>query len=160
MQLVSVLSALLLCPAFAAVAQRQQEPEIRRGAAAFTFETVGGVGGSLLGVGGGLLIANAANDCESEDLACNLEQAATTGLVSVIGATAGTYLVGRAANTQPSFVGSLLGAVAGAAAGVGVIHLLTEESNLANNNATLVAAYSVTQGIVAALGSRLVAAVR
>lgn len=146
---------LLLVPCLAVPAQQP-----RRGVAAFTVEALGGTAGSLAGVGLGLVIARANDRCGSEDLACDLRQAATTGAASVVGATAGTYLVGRAANTEPSFAGSLIGAVAGAAAGVGVIHLLTEETQLARNNATLVVAYSVTQGIVAALGSRIVAAVR
>ena len=147
---------LLLLPRLSLDAQR----EPRSGGAAFTIEAVGGVVGSLVGVGAGVFVTRAVDECDSEDLACNLKQTATTGAVSVVGATAGAYLVGRSTNTEPSFAGSLLGAVAGAAAGVGVVHLLNEESNLANNNATLVVAYSVTQGIVAAIGSRIVAAIR
>jgi hypothetical protein len=157
MRLVLWCFVLLLVPRLSLVAQR----EPRSGASAFTIEALGGTAGSALGVGAGLLVSHAAGECESEeDLECDLRQAATTGLVSVVGATAGTYLVGRAANTESSFAGSLLGALAGAAAGVGVIHLLTNEANLSSNNTTLVVAYSVTQGIVAALGSRIVAAVR
>ena len=149
--------ALLLVPRLSLEAQR----ETRSAASAFAIETLGGTAGSALGVGAGLLISRATNECQSEeDLECQLRQAATTGLVSVVGATAGTYLVGRAANAEPSFAGSLIGALAGAAAGVGVIHLLTEEANVSSNNTTLVVAYSLTQGVVAALGSRIVAAVR
>ena len=147
---------LFLVPCVTAHAQR----EPHRGAAAFGIEAAGGTAGSLAGEGVGLAISRANDRCDSEDLACGLRQAATTGAVSVIGATAGTFLVGRSANTEPSVVGSFLGAIAGAAAGVGVIHLLNEETNVASNNATLVVAYSITQGIVAAIGSRIVAAAR
>jgi hypothetical protein len=147
---------LALIPSVASHAQR----EPRRGTGAFAIEAVGGTAGSLAGVGLGLAISRANDECGSEDLACQLRQAATTGTVSVIGATAGAFLAGRTATTEPSVAGSLLGAVAGAAAGVGVIHLLTEETKLARNNGTLVVAYSVTQGVVSALGSRIVAAVR
>jgi uncharacterized membrane protein YfcA len=157
---VAILHFSLLLVPVALTAQREPERQLRRGSAALTFETLGGIAGSLVGVGGGLLIAKAGNECGNEDLACGLEQAATTGLVSIVGATAGTYLAGRAANTEPSVLGAFLGSIAGVAAGVGVIHLLTEESKVASNNATLVAAYSITQGLVAAIGSRLVAAVR
>jgi uncharacterized membrane protein YfcA len=161
MRLIAIATLLLLGPSLSLGAQREPEREVRRGGAAFAIEAMGGVGGSLAGVGAGLLISGAAtNECDVEDLVCGLKQAATTGVVSVVGATAGTYIAGRAANTEPSFVGSLLGAIAGAAAGVGVMHLLNEETKIARNNATLAVAYSVTQGVVAALGSRLIAAVR
>lgn len=158
MRLVPSLAGLLLVvPTLSLEAQR----EPRRGVAALTIEALGGTAGSLAGVGIGLLVSGAASDtCGSEDLACDLKQAATTGVISVAGSTAGTYLAGRAGNTQPSLVGSLLGAIVGAAAGVGVVHLLTEETKLARNNATLVVAYSVTQGLVTAIGSRIVAVAR
>lgn len=147
-------AAFLLLPFQGLEAQRDP----RSGASAFTVEALGGTVGSLAGVGAGLLLTRAVNECESEDLVCNLRRAATTGVASVVGATVGTYVAGRAANTEPSVVGSLLGAVAGAAAGVGVVHLLTEETNVARNNATLVVAFSLTQGVVTAIGSRLVSA--
>jgi hypothetical protein len=147
-------SVLLLLPFRLLEAQRDP----RSGASALAVEALGGTVGSLAGVGAGLLLTRAVNECESEDLVCNLRRAATTGVASVVGATVGTYVAGRAADTEPSIVGSLLGAVAGAAAGVGVVHLLTEETNVARNNATLVVAFSVTQGIVTAIGSRIVSA--
>ena len=138
--------------------EAQRDP--RAGASAFAVEALGGTLGSLAGVGAGLLITRAVNECESEDLVCDLRRVATTGVASVAGATAGTYVAGRAADTEPSLLGAFLGALAGTAAGVGVVHLLTEETNVARNNATLVVAYSVTQGIVAGLGSRIVSSLR
>ena len=149
-------SILLLLPCRSLDAQRDP----RAGASALAIEAVGGVAGSLAGVGAGLLITRAVNECESEDLVCDLRRVTTTAVASVIGAAAGTYVAGRAADTDPSLLGGILGALAGTAAGVGVVHLLTEETNVARNNATLVIAYSVTQGIVAAVGSRVVASFR
>jgi uncharacterized membrane protein YfcA len=154
--LLCCVTLLMLVPSHLLHGQRDQ----RSSGSAFAIEALGGVAGSLAGVGAGLLITRAVGGCESEDLVCNLRRAATTGAAGVVGATAGAYLAGRAGDTEPSVIGSLLGALAGAAAGVGVLHLLTEETSLGDNNATLVVAYSVTQGIVAAIGSRIVSAAR
>jgi uncharacterized membrane protein YfcA len=149
-------SVLLLLPFVTLGAQRAP----RSGGSAFAVEAVGGVVGSLVGVGAGLLIANAVNACESEDLVCDIRRVTTTGVASIAGATLGTVVAGRTADTQPSTLGAFLGALAGTAAGVGMVHLLTEETKIARNNATLVVAYSVTQGIVAAVGSRIVSGIR
>lgn len=159
-RLVALAGALAFGAALVSVPAHAQTRD-RSGGSAFAIEALGGTAGSLAGVGVGLLLSGAWTDrCNNEDLACLLRQIAATGVVSVAGATAGTYIAGRAADTGPSFVGGLLGAVAGAAAGAGVIHLLTEETRVADNNATLAVAYSVTQGIVSALGSRLLSRLR
>src|SRR5687767_15774991 len=75
-------SLLLLVPALSLDAQR----EPRRGAPAFAAETLGGTAGSMAGVGVGLLITRAVEECESEDLVCDLRRVATTGVASVVGA--------------------------------------------------------------------------
>jgi hypothetical protein len=86
---------------------------------------------------------------------CNLRHAGTAILLATVGAASGVYLAGRLGETEPSTLGAVIGAVAGAAAGIGVVHLLTEELNLVSSDAGAIVGYAVTQGTVAALGSRI-----
>lgn len=124
---------------------------------AFLVEAAGGVAGSLLGFG---LVYLMGNDCDVEDLACNLEHAFGGIALSTATSAAGTYLAGRLGDTQPSGFGAILGSAAGAAAGIGMWHLFTEELDLINNDLAATLSYSVTQGIVTALGSRIGRALR
>jgi hypothetical protein len=127
------------------------------GGTALLIETAGGIAGSLAGFG---LVYSTSSDCESEDLVCNLRHAGTAALVATVGAGSGVYLAGLLGNTQPSALGAVLGAVAGLGAGIGVSHLLTEELNVVNSDAAAIVSYGVTQGTVAALGSRIARALR
>ena len=127
------------------------------GGASFAIEAAGGIGGSLLGFG---LVYLLGNDCDVEDLGCNLETAFGAMALGTAVSAGGAYLAGRLADTQPSGVGAVLGSVAGAAAGVGLWHLFTEELDLVNNDKAAVLSYSVAQGIVTALGSRIGRAIR
>jgi hypothetical protein len=123
----------------------------RVGTQAFLIESAGGVSGSLLGFG---LVYLAASDC-GEDLSCTLQQAFGAVALGTVASAGGAYLAGRLAETQPSGVGALLGAVAGAAGGIGLWHLITEELNLVVSDEAAVLSYTITQGMVTALGSRL-----
>jgi hypothetical protein len=130
------------------------------GARAFATEAVGGTIGSAIGIAVGLAVAKPA-DCPSEDdVACTLQRLGITGVIGVAGATIGTHVAGRLAGTSPSLLGAFLGAAAGAAAGVGLEHLITEELNQQLGNAGTLLLFSVTQGLLAAAGSRLVRAAR
>jgi hypothetical protein len=142
-----------------ALAQRAA-PSAVSGARAFAVEAVGGTVGSALGIGLGLAIARPDNCPSNEDLACILRRLGTVGIVGVAGATVGTFVAGRWAASDPSIVGALLGAAVGAAAGIGLEHLVTEELNQSLGNAGAVVLFSVTQGILAAAGSRIGAALR
>lgn len=145
---------LVVCVATASPAQQT-------GVRAFGIEAAGGIAGSMAGIGivsvihGGL-----ARSCDPEDLACIMKRVGAAGVGSVIGAAAGTVVAGRIGRTNPSLLGASIGALAGAAAGVGVVHLLGEEMNLNFDRTTSFLTYSVVQGIVTALGSRAVAAIR
>src|SRR5688500_7998840 len=130
----------------------------RTPAQAFAIEAAGGVAGSLVGFGLVYLVDD--DDCSVEDLACNLENAFLGIALATVGAAAGTYLAGRAADTLPSLPGAALGAVAGAAAGIGTWHFFTEELDVVNNTEAAVVVYALTQGIVTALGSRLARALQ
>ncbi len=154
----SIGGASLLLALVAAVARPQQAtPPAVGGARAFAAEALGGTLGSAIGIGIGLAVARP-DDCPSEDdVVCTLRRLGVTGVIGVLGAMAGTAVGGRLANTDPSLVGAFLGAAAGAAAGIGLEHLITEEMGQPLGNVGVVLLFSVTQGILAAAGSRLVA---
>lgn len=135
-----------------------QEPEGPTAVAAFGIEAAGAVGGSLVGVGLGILIAQP-DDC-GDDLSCTLNDAALVGLSSALGAAGGDFLVGRLAGTDPDLLGAALGAVVGAVAGAGLLKLLEEAGTGASEGATAVISFSVTQGVLTAAGSRMLAAIR
>jgi hypothetical protein len=136
---------------------QRTSPAAVTGARAFTTEALGGAIGSAIGIAAGLAIARP-DDCPpDDDVVCTLRRLGVTGLVGVVGATVGTTVAGRLAGTDPSVVGAFLGAAAGAAVGIGVEHLITEEMGQTIGNAGTLVLFSVTQGILAAAGSRLVA---
>jgi hypothetical protein len=150
--------ALLLLALPPVVAHPQQAaPTAVSGTRAFAAEAVGGALGSAVGIGLGLAVARP-DDCPSDDdVVCTLRRLGVTGVIGVIGATVGTAVAGRLADTDPSLVGAFLGAAAGAAAGIGLEHLITEEMGQPLGNVGAVLLFSVTQGILAAAGSRLAA---
>jgi hypothetical protein len=155
----------LVAMAFAALgapearAQRSA-PVVARGARAFVVEALGGSAGSALGIGLGLVIAKPGGCPSNDDIACILRRLGAVGIIAVAGTTVGTVVAGRWAGTDPSIVGALLGAAVGAAAGIGLEHLITEEMNQSLGDAGAVVLFSVSQGILAAAGSRLGAALR
>jgi hypothetical protein len=155
----SLALALLTASPTTALAQRTS-PAAVTGASAFAAEALGGTVGSALGIAVGLAIAKP-DDCPPEDdVACPLQRLSITGLVGIAGATLGTAVAGRWARSDPSIVGAFLGAAAGAAVGIGLEHLITEEMGQSLGNAGAIVLFSVTQGILAAAGSRIGAALR
>lgn len=151
----AIFAALLCLQAASAHAQR----ETRSGVSAFAIETAGGTVGSLAGVALGLAVARV-DSCDSEDLACILSGLSIGGLGGVIGATLGTVVVGRRFDTRPSTAGAIAGSLVGVAAGLGVVHLITEEASTSLGRVGGVLVFSTTQGLVTALGSRIGASIR
>jgi hypothetical protein len=152
-------TSMVLCGAlalFTVEMQAQARPSDTR---AFAVEALGGAIGSAAGAVAGLIISDV-DACSVEDLRCTLRGLGVAGIGSAVGATAGTFLAGRAAGSRPSLVGAVLGSAAGVVAGVAVVHGLTEEANLNLDKPMTIAAYTITHGIVTALGSRLFAALR
>lgn len=150
---------LLIGPPSAAAAQRA-DPAAVSGARAFASEAVGGTIGSALGIAIGLAVARP-SDCRSDDdVACALQKLGITGIIGVTGATIGTVVAGRWVGAKPSVVGAFLGAAAGAVAGIGLEHLVTEEMDRSLGDAGTIVLFSVTQGILAAAGSRIGARLR
>jgi hypothetical protein len=125
----------------------------------FLVEWGGGAVGSAIGGGIGFLIASE-SDCPTEELACSFEKAGIALAASAVGSGAGTWLAGRMGDTEPSGLGAAIGALLGVPAGIGVVHLLSEDTEWVRNDAALFASYALTQGIVSAIGSRIVASLR
>ncbi|MGH7502188.1 MAG: hypothetical protein ACREL7_10570 [Longimicrobiales bacterium] len=135
-----------------------QAPE-RAPVSAFLIETVGGTVGSAAGFGIALALTGP-DDCHSDDLACTLRRLGISLLASAGGAATGDVLAGNMADTRPSPLGATIGSLAGIAAGVGIVHLFSEELDITRSDAALFVSYSLSQGILTALGSRLAAWIR
>jgi len=155
----SIVLLLLVGLAVVAPADTHAQRSTPSGASAFAIEAAGGTVGSIVGVTLGIAIAQI-DDCDSEDLACLLAGLSVGGAGGVVGAALGTVLAGRQFNTRPSTAGAIVGSLAGLAAGVGVVHLLTEEANMRLERVGSVLVFSVTQGLVTAIGSRIGASIR
>jgi hypothetical protein len=150
-----MLQGMLLMPAHSAA----QRAPARGGPSAFAIEAAGGALGSAAGFGLGVLVTNPEN-CPSEDLRCTLEKVGAALAISAGGSALGTMLVGNAANTRPSALGAFVGGALGIVAGVAAVHVISEEMDLSRENVVLWVGYTVTQGLVTALGSRVVRALR
>lgn len=122
--------------------------------AAFTIEAAAGSLASLAGIG----IVGLAHKCGVEDLACLLLKAGASGATGALGASVATYAAAGYTGSRRSFGGALLGAVVGTGVGMGVHWLLNEgtERNL-DDPWVVVPIFTLGQGIVSAVGSRLLA---
>jgi hypothetical protein len=149
------LVVLLLTASPTVVLSQRTAPAAVTGASAFAAEAVGGAAGSALGVVVGLAIADPDDCAVEDDVVCPLKRLSVAGLMGVLGATMGTVVAGRAARTNPSLIGAFLGAVVGAAAGIGLDHLVTEEMGQSLGDVGAIALFSLTQGVLAAAGSRI-----
>jgi hypothetical protein len=139
---------------------QETTPAAVTGSRAFATESLGGTVGSAVGIAIGLAVVRP-NRCPSDDdVACALKKLGIVGVIGVAGATIGTVIGGRWVRTRPSSVGAFVGAAAGAAAGIGLEHFVTEEMGQQIGRVGTVVLFSVTQGILAAAGSRLVAGLR
>ncbi len=140
-----VLTALL---ATAPLHAQQQRSEL----ASFLIEAAGASAGSLAGF---TITAAVLKDCGVDDLACDIGHVALATGVATAGAASGAIVVGRWADTGPSTGGAILGALLGAAAGIGAWHFVKEEVNVGTSDTGSRVIFAVTQGLVTALGSRL-----
>lgn len=130
-------------------------PAARSPAAALGIEALGGTGGSAIGFHMVRLLSD--RIACGENLSCTLGNAATALLLGSVGAAAVSYASGRIAGTEPSGAGAVIGAVVGAAAVVGVDHVL---SNINTSDRHRYVAFAVTQGLLTAIGSRIGALLR
>jgi hypothetical protein len=118
---------------------------------AFALEALGGIAGSLTGMG----VVAVASNCDVEDLACTLLTVGAGGALSAVGATVGTTLVARQTGSHRSIPGALVGSVVGTGVGLGVHYLLNRESDRNLGDKVVVPIFAVAQGIFAAWGSRM-----
>jgi hypothetical protein len=142
---------LLLLTALAATSPLHAQQQ-RSGLASFLIEAAGASAGSLAGF---TITAAVLNDCGVDDLACDIGHVALATGVATAGAASGAIVVGKWAGTEPSTGGAILGALVGAAAGIGAWHFVKEEVNVATSDTGSRVIFAVTQGLVTALGSRL-----
>src|SRR5688500_1906284 len=133
--------------------QRASAATQQSSSASFAYEALGGIAGSLAGFGLGYALFS--DDCEGDDITCELESAGMTIVISAAAATAGSHLAGRAFDTNPSLAGAALGSVIGAVAGVGAWHLVTEDLDIVSGVVPAALTYSIVHGVLTALGSRI-----
>jgi hypothetical protein len=125
------------------------------GARRFAVEAAGGVLGSAVGATVGLAAFRVDKCPVDDDVKCVLGRLSLTGATSVVGATLGVVLLGRAQDTEPSIGGAFIGSVAGAAAGAGLLSATSGSRTGTSGRITSVVLYSLAQGVVTAVGSRL-----
>lgn len=140
--------------------RREMAPTITRtsaltvrpdGSGAFLLEALSGSLGSLAGIGTVIL----ASDCGFDDLGCEILTAGAAGALGVVGATVATSIAARYTGSRRSMGGALLGAVVGTGAGLGVHWLVNQNSDRNIGDAVVLPIFVISQGVVAALGSRL-----
>ena len=130
----------------------QEAPAVR--APVFITEWAGGSLGSMAGLGLGLAISRP-DRCDGDDIECVFDRLGIVWLVTSLGAGAGVQIGGRLGDTNPSLTGALIGGVLGAAVGAVALAMLDEASRGTTDGVLGVATFSVTQGLVSALGSRI-----
>jgi hypothetical protein len=119
----------------------------------WTIEAAGGTIGSVVGYGIGVGIADE-DECEDE-VGCILTDMSGVLFAASAGATLGTWALGSAADTSPSFWGATLGSIVGAAAGLGILEVLDQIDPDWDEGTAAVVGFTVTQGVFTAIGSRV-----
>lgn len=140
-------------PARALLSEQVAQQASTNRAPVFITEWAGGTLGSLAGLGLGLAIFRPDN-C-GDDLSCMFEGFGAMWLTSSLGAGAGVHIGGRLGNTSPSLTGAVIGGVVGAVAGAVISAVMDEFSTGAGEGVSGIATFTITQGLVSALGSRI-----
>ncbi|CAN5787131.1 hypothetical protein BH23GEM9_BH23GEM9_36330 [soil metagenome] len=154
----ALLSPVLLIATTAAPGFGQDAPARQRAVAAFGIETIGAAAGSAVGFSAVVLLTD--HDACGDNLSCVLGNAALALTGATVGSAVGALALGSAFDTRPHGAGVIVGALAGAAAAVGMDHLLREEIGLNMSDGATIIVIALTQGVVTALGSRLGVALR
>jgi hypothetical protein len=157
----SVAATLLLLAAPLATGEAQLAPAPANGIVpdspgALVLESVGGSAGSFAGIGAVMLLSR----CDVEDIGCDILTVGAAGLAGVVGATVGTMLTARYTGSRRSAGGAALGAAVGTGVGLGVHYLLNNDSDRNLDDAVVIPIFAISQGTLAAIGSRLVGAAR
>lgn len=130
----------------------------RSDAGRWGIEAIGATLGSAAGAAIGVAVVDRV-DC-GEDLYCVLGQLGLTLTLASAGAAGGDLLVGNAARTEPSVLGAAIGALVGAGAGLATTKLYDELVEHVPGRVPIVLTFTLTQGSLTALGSRIGAALR
>ncbi len=123
---------------------------------ALLLESAGGSAGSFVAMGAVLLLST----CDIDDLGCEILTVGASGLAGIAGATIGTMLTARYTGAQRSVAGAALGAAVGTGVGLGVHYLLNNNSDRNLGDAVTIPIFAISQGTLAAIGSRVVGAAR
>jgi hypothetical protein len=156
------LKAAILCLAASVVpgfASYAQTTAVRTGMKVYTIEAAGGTLGAAAGMGLGLAVTLVRKCPTENDVVCPLQKLAGIGAAGAVGTVFGVWGAGHKANTRPSVFGATLGALAGIGTGV-LIHRQLSESGHELRTGMTVAILSLSQGLLSAAGSRLIAAGR
>ena len=135
-------------PALAPAATLLAGQESGRGS--LPLEMLAGAAGSALGMA--VVALNA--DCGVEDLACGIRRAAGAGALGAVGATVAVTLAAGATDAPGSVLGASVGALVGTGVGLGVHWLLNQGTDRNLDDALVIPIFAVSQGTLAALGSR------
>ena len=123
---------------------------------ALGLEVAAGIAGSAAGIGAVLYLT----DCGVEDLGCDIMRVLTAGAVGIAASTAATQLAASRTGSRRSVFGAMLGGAVGTGIGLGLHYLLQEQLGDGVSDPGSVAVIVVSQGAVAALGSRLIGAAK
>ena len=134
-------------------APRSLAPDSR---SALLLEALAGTSGAAVGIAAVALLSR----CGVDDLGCDMATAGAAGLAGVAGATLGTTLAARYTGSRRSAGGAALGALVGTAVGLGVHYAVNRNSDRNIGDAGVYAIFALTQGVAAAVGSRLVGAAK
>jgi hypothetical protein len=141
----TVLAILLVC---GGPLTAQTEPALTSGTEAFLWEGLGASGASV--VASGLYLAAFDEGACGDDLDCTFGALSGLAVVSSGASVLGVALAERLASTDGSLWGAAVGAVVGTAAGFLVASHWGD-----SNDFTRAPSLGLTQGTVAALGSRI-----
>ena len=148
---------LLVATALDAEAQAAAAPGIVSDSpSALVLEVVGASAGSFIGIGAVRLL----KACGVDDMRCDFVMFGAEMVAGVAGATAGTMLTARYTGSRRSVGGATLGAALGTGVGLGVHYLLNNNSDRNLDDAVVIPIFAISQGVFAALGSRLLGAAR
>jgi hypothetical protein len=121
------------------------------GPGSLAVEALAGSFGSAIGMG---IVALAA-DCGFDDLGCELLSVGAGGIAGIVGATIGTTIAARQTGSSHSVLGAALGATVGTGVGLGIHYIFNRGTNRNLGMPVVVPIFVISQGTVAALGSRL-----
>lgn len=121
------------------------------GPGSLAVEALAGSLGSAIGMG---IVALTA-DCGFDDLGCEILSIGAGGIAGIVGATIGTTIAARQTGSSRSVLGAALGATVGTGVGLGIHYIFNRGTNRNLGMPVVVPIFVISQGTVAALGSRL-----